>query len=261
MTENICRYGDDREEQLLAYLYDELDAPARGAFAAHLKQCDTCRQELDGLRTVRTQLAAWEPPVVSRESSVVSHSRQAWWLALPAWAQVAAALLFLGISAGLANLNVHYDQSGLTVRTGWASPSRATATTASAPAAATTTAPAPAAPAAATTQIPWRADLTALERQLRTEMRASAQPAALPASTDAETLRRVRAMIDDSERRQQRDLALRVAEVMRDVDVQRRADLTRISQSLGQIQSNTGMEVMKQRQLLNYLVTVSQKQP
>src|SRR6185503_12201003 len=38
---------------------------------------------------------------------------------LPVWAQTAAALLFLGVSAGIANLDVHYDQSGLSIRTGW----------------------------------------------------------------------------------------------------------------------------------------------
>ncbi len=261
MTENTCRYGDDREERLLAYLYDELDASSREAFETHLDACDRCRDELAGFRAVRTQLAAWTPPVFTREPSLagqspVVNSRQPWWQAVPVWAQVAAALLVLGVSAGIANLNVHYDRSGLTVRTGWSAPASAApanAREASAPAAA-------ASATAASAAAPWRPDLTALEHQLRTEFRAStvAQPA--PAN-DAEVLRRVRTMIDESERKQQRDLALRVAEVMRDVDVQRRADLTRISQSLGQIQSNTGMEVMKQRQLLNYLVTVSQKQP
>ena len=70
----------------------------------------------------------------------------------------------------------------------------------------------------------------------------------------------MRALIDESERRQQRELALRVAEVMRDLDTQRRADLVKIDRSLGVVQNNTGVEVMKQRELLNYLVRVSQKQ-
>jgi hypothetical protein len=43
----------------------------------------------------------------------------------------------------------------------------------------------------------------------------------------------------------------------RDVNAHPQADLRKIDQSLGLIQSNTGVEVMKQRQLLNYLVRVS----
>ncbi len=62
------------------------------------------------------------------------------------------------------------------------------------------------------------------------------------------------------ERKQQRELALRVAGVVRDVESQRRGDLVKIDRSLGEIQSNTGVEVMRQRELLNYLVRVSQKQ-
>jgi hypothetical protein len=79
-------------------------------------------------------------------------------------------------------------------------------------------------------------------------------------ASEAGLLRRVRALVDESEQRQQRELALRVADVIRDVESQRRADLVKIERSLGAIQSNTGVEVMKQRELLNYLVRVSQRQ-
>ena len=41
---------------------------------------------------------------------------------MPAWAQVAAALFVLGVSATIANLDVRYDRSGLTIRTGWSKP-------------------------------------------------------------------------------------------------------------------------------------------
>ena len=45
---------------------------------------------------------------------------------------------------------------------------------------------------------------------------------------------------------------------MRDVDTQRRADLLKIDRSLGLIQNTAGVEVLKQRELLNYLVRASQ---
>jgi hypothetical protein len=171
---------------------------------------------------------------------------------VPGWAQVAAAVLVLGVSAAIANVEVRHDAAGWTLRTGWAQ-SDARSAGASAP---VTT------PAAAPSPAPWRADLAALEQQLRAELRsapARAVPAASPMS-DAELQRRVHAIIDESERRQERELALRVAEVVKDVNAQRQADLVKIDRSLGFIQSSTYGEQMKQRELVNYLLKVSQKQ-
>jgi hypothetical protein len=69
----------------------------------------------------------------------------------------------------------------------------------------------------------------------------------------------VQALIEQSERRQQRELALRLAQVVRDVDAQRRADLLRVDQNLGQLEGQTGAAAAQQRELLNYLVRVSQQ--
>ena len=75
---------------------------------------------------------------------------------------------------------------------------------------------------------------------------------------DDEIVRRVRALIADSERKQQRELALRVASVVREVNAGRAGDLARIEQTLGVLQSSTGAELMKQRQqMVNYLTQVS----
>jgi hypothetical protein len=49
-----------------------------------------------------------------------------------------------------------------------------------------------------------------------------------------------------------------VADAMRDLNTQRRADLTRIDRNLGLMQDSAGVEVLKQRELLNYLVRASQ---
>ena len=64
----------------------------------------------------------------------------------------------------------------------------------------------------------------------------------------------MQALIDESERRQQRELALRVGEVLRDVNGQRQADLVQIERSLGAIQSNTGVEMMRQRETINNIL-------
>ena len=70
----------------------------------------------------------------------------------------------------------------------------------------------------------------------------------------------MRTLIDESEQRQQRELALRTAQIVSDFDSQRRVDLTQIQRSFGQIEGLTGAEVREQREMLNYLMRVSQQQ-
>jgi hypothetical protein len=67
----------------------------------------------------------------------------------------------------------------------------------------------------------------------------------------------VRELLQASERKQQQELALRVAQLARDIDVQRRADLARIEQGFGQIEGETGAAIAQQREWLNQLVRVS----
>lgn len=252
----------------MAYLYDEMDPSARAVFGAHLATCEVCREELRVLGGVRQQLAHWAPPepgfvraaLSNPPSAINPHSatrNPQWWRAVPVWAQVAAAMLFLGVSAGVANLDVHYDTNGLTVRTGWsrAVPGAPAVTAANPSAQAPATAPVR--PASAVT----RDDLAALERQLRTEFRAAQTPmrTVSTGSVDPDLMRRVHALIDETEKRQQRELALRIGEVIRDVNAQRQADLGRIDRSLGLVRTDIGVEVLKQRQSLNYLMRVNQR--
>ena len=242
----------------MAYLYDEMDPSARAVFGAHLVTCELCREELRVLGGVRRQLAHWTPPepgfVRAATNPQSAIPNPPWWRAVPAWAQVAAAMLFLGVSAGIANLDVHYDSNGLTVRTGWSQ----TVPGAPAGTAANASAPAAAAPVASAVT---RDDLAALERQLRTEFRAAQTPlrTVSTGNTDPDLMRRVHALIDETEKRQQRELALRIGEVIRDVNAQRQADLGRIDRSLGLVRNDIGVEVLKQRQSLNYLMRVNQR--
>jgi len=274
MTDMLCGYAN-RDETIVAFLYDELEPGERRDFNAHLLTCTVCRDEVAGLRAVRTQLARWEPPALtSLQSPVPVTSRPPSWQAVPAWAQVAAALLVMGVSAGIANLDVRYDQNGLSITTGWnKNPPASPKLVANRPseggpklATAQTSEGAPTRVTDQSSGAPWRVELATLERQLRTELRTSqASAPAAPAvhavsSSDAETLRRVRALLDESEKRQQRELALRIAEVVRDVDTQRKADLRNIDHTLGLVRNDLGVEVMKQRQSLNLLYRASQRQ-
>jgi hypothetical protein len=245
MADILCGYTADRDETLIGYLYGEIEPLQRAAFEAHTATCERCRKELADLEGVRARLQDWTAPDAIRPviharmpSAPVVPARPAGvWTAMrdiPVWAQAAAALLVLGASAGMANLDVRYDQRGLTVRTGWFR----------------SVAPSTEVPVAALTAIPRRADLDALERRLRTEFHGAA-PVGGPggllksdagAAASAQLLRQVRALIQDSERRQQNELALRIAEVVHEFDSKRGSDLVNIRRAMREIQSDAGAQ-------------------
>src|SRR5207244_3539312 len=52
----------DERERLIGYVYDECDAGEKRLVEAHLQTCETCREEIGGLRRVRTDLLAWDVP-------------------------------------------------------------------------------------------------------------------------------------------------------------------------------------------------------
>jgi hypothetical protein len=244
MTDNS--YCDEsRGEQLIAYLYDDQSPSERVDIESHLAACAACREELGAMRGLRRGLARWslpEPSVGFTPGVAPAPARAAFWAhltAVPVWAQAAAAVLVLGVAAGFANLDIRYDDRGVTVRTGW---SRSGSQAAAAPA-------------------PWQTDLQSLADQLRGELResraAEAETRLVP--VDAVNAARVQSLIAESERRQERELALRLAELSRDMQVQRRGDLEKIQYSLGLMESNMGavqdlgIEVMRQRQIINGL--------
>jgi hypothetical protein len=268
MADILCGYTADRDETLVAYLYDDIEEAQRAAFEAHIATCERCRHELAELQGVRGRLREWTTPESVRPLAAVpapraaaTSARPGAWSALseiPAWAQVAAAMLVLGVSARVANLDVHYDRGGLTVRTGWSRPA--------APTEASRTPDAPPVQRAGAATTPWRADLDALERRLRTELHpASATASALAAhddrnlavaNADAQLLKKVRALVDDSERRQRNELALGLAGVVQEFNAKRGTDLAKIGY-LNTQQNATGIEVVRQQGWIDYLKTAS----
>lgn len=273
--------GDNKA--LVSYLYDECAPAERAAIAAHATLCAACAAELAALESARRQLTSWIPPEADLGFQVVGAAvgptvgaqgsgsgsltslgagslglrpgastwAGAWWSRpLPAWAQaVAACLLFAsGLWLGM-------------VRGSIPGVSPAGSTGGSVPAATTGVAPAAAS----------RAELTELERRLdveMTELRAATANAGATALQEAvapqgmseeQVLARVSALLEESEQRQQRELALRTAQVVRDFDSQRQVDLAQIQRNFGQIEGQTGAEVREQRQMLDYLMRVSEQ--
>ncbi|HEY6507471.1 MAG TPA: zf-HC2 domain-containing protein [Vicinamibacterales bacterium] len=249
-------------DALLGYIYDECDPAERLRVAQHVQSCAACAQEVVGLRGARLELSGWAPPEVAlgfrisqsttggipsnglsdawrgtapRDTAVVP-ARVAWWRQpMPVWGQaVAATVLFgLGMAAG---------SRGQGAVAGGVEPTRPRATAVSA------------------------TDLTNLEERLGQQIakvRASAaSPVAVRASSDgreAELLRQVRQLIRESENRQQESFTVRAAQLVRDAEIQRRVDMAQMQQTLTQVQGTTGEEVRRQREMLNYLVNVSQR--
>ncbi|MEQ1760167.1 MAG: hypothetical protein ABL986_17765 [Vicinamibacterales bacterium] len=235
------------EAALIGYVYDD-DVQDATAVAAHVATCATCAEEVRALQSTRDELQTWTPPeavlgfqFVSTQQAPPTVLRPArWWRQpLPAWAQVAAAVALFGAGAALGAL-------------------RGSAVTPAGISTAVTSAPASGvAPVSA-------GDLAALEARLRAELAprgAAPAPVIAASHDDAALMQQVRTLIGESERRQQQELTLRTAELVKDVDAQRRGDLARIERTFGQMEGTTGVRADQQQQLLNYLMRVSQRQP
>jgi anti-sigma factor RsiW len=258
MTE-IYRSGDNGDSfqcgdnpALVGYLYGECEPAERRAIDQHLLICPACAAELAALDSTRGHLAAWTPPdaqlgfrmvaepVLDTPVNVVKGPARWWSRAVPVWAQAAAAaaIFAAGVSLGV--------WRGTT-----AEPSATAVAAASSP---------------ATANVASTSDLAALEQRLRSEMAQMRTAAPLTVAapqaasvSEAQILARVRTLIDESEQRQQRELALRTAQVVRDFDSQRRVDLQNVRSIVGQVEGSTGAEIARQQQTLQYLMRVSQQ--
>jgi anti-sigma factor RsiW len=273
------------KELLVGYLYDDLADGDRARFEAHLRACGACRTEVKAMRAVRADLAAWAPPEPDFGFRVIRGGRdaaerdvirpvvappvswRAWWT--PAAGFAAAAVLVLAAAASLAHVEVHRGPDGVTVRTGWstAAPTTSAANGGSAgetrPNIQGSMVPAgtPASPAPRRGQVDPEF-VAAIARRLDALEAASSHDSGVHnASTmsaraaDAEIIKRVRELLAQSENRQQGELALRIAQLIRDVDAQRVADLARIQQGLGRIDATVTAEAARHSDLTNFILT------
>lgn len=226
---------------LVGYLYGECDALERVRMERHLETCDACATELTELGSARQYLSAWTPPeaalgfrIATERPAPIAPIRLAWWRQpMPAWGQaVAAVALFgLGMAAGSRSIG--------------GSIPRATEST------------------QATVSADALAQLeTRMKQEIATLRSASAAPAPARASSGVDEeaiLRQVRQMIRESEGRQVETFTVRAAQLARDAEIQRRVDQAQLQQTFSQMQGTTSEEVRRQREMLNYLVNVSQR--
>jgi anti-sigma factor RsiW len=245
------------KELLIDYLYGELATREQEAFDRHLASCADCREEVAGLRGARTHLQSWAPPepelgfqIIRGIGRSVTMSRR-WWGLSPAWGLAAAAMLVGAVSAAIANVEVTAASGGITVRTGW---NRAAAPVASTAAVETA---APGVPGIDVQRVEAR--LHALEARIAKETPAVAATVALDGvpvnsrMSDAELLRTVRRLIEQSEQRQQSAFAERVLRVNSDYGVARRTDLDQVGRRMDQIQRSTFDTYQRTKTLEDYV--------
>lgn len=242
----------DDKQTLIAYLYDEVDTATRAGIDAHLASCARCAAEVRTLGAVRLELSQWAPPDAELGFAIVRKTAgqaeppaahvlrpAGWWQTVPAWAQAAAAILVLAAGLSIANIQVRSNADGFIVTTGWMAPQSQAAPI-----------------AAPVADERWRTELASLEQQLRSEIRSSREPVAARADArpvDEATIRRVRELLEASERRQQRELALRFVQFGREMEMQRVSDMQRITRGFGESYE----QMFRQQQLLNNIVRIS----
>ena len=237
-------------EALVAFVYDECEAAERTQVERHLKTCTACADELGGLAALRGTLREWAPPdarlgfrivAAGDAEAPVARTAPSWWFGgfgalRPAWGAALAATTVLVSGAALASVEVRYDDGGFVFRMGWTGPGTGET---DALAAAD-----PAQPTAAGQEAePWRAELAALEEQLRGELaaqRSSFAPFAgplppasgspIPAGDDL--LRQVRELVTESEHRQRQEFASGLMRLAHEIDLHRQADQLRMQQEV-----------------------------
>jgi hypothetical protein len=255
-------------DTLLVLLYDDEGTPEeRAVLQDHVDRCPDCADVLTSLDTARGALGAWHAPRLPLGFALVRPGRSPVRTALWSGGLAAAAVLVLAAAASLAHFDISYDAQGLRVRTGVSrSPGSVNADSRATTAAASTPATARSAPSegawvgkASVGEPPWRADLDLLATQIRGDVARLVQesrqvPAAVavraaiaPPSTesgrtmtDAELLKRVQDLLDQSEIRQQSNLALRVTELGRQFELARQSDIVQVEQTLQRIEQQRG---------------------
>lgn len=243
---------------LVSYLYNDGSAAELAAIGAHVQSCNACAAEIASLGDTRDVLSAWSPPqtelgltLSASDSLPVSSPSPApvpsvamavagdvpWWRqSTPVWMQAVAATMVFA--------------AGMAIGTGRGVSPSSSGTTASAT------------PTAAPAVGVSKSELAALEERLRGELTrlsaaaAPVQPVPTPVrNTDDEAMtKRFRAMLSESEERQRSELALRTAQVLRDIEIQRQVDVATLRNDIGKIQGATGAELRRQQDLTNQLI-------
>ncbi|MDE2886597.1 MAG: hypothetical protein OXR72_00160 [Gemmatimonadota bacterium] len=216
-------------EELIGFLYDDVDADRKAGIVSHLNACPSCTQALEELKTTGNLLRAWadeDPPA----SLVFVPDRRTWWKSIiPDWLSTGnRRWLAPGLSMGLAavililaafNLEARFDgQGGVLVKLRLpmgVEPERTEAAN----------------------DVPLtRAELIQVQQQ---------------------SLALIQDWFDEGQQRQRAELSLILDDFARDLETQRRRDLLLVGQGLREIDGATESRFMQTEDLLHHLLAVS----
>ena len=117
------------KEELIAYLYDELEEEKSGVFKQHIRTCPDCRKEIASLTKERDILKKWQIKVpemefifVEEKQSLLSRFKE-YFLSKPLRPVkigyvLAGGFAFMLFFLSLLNLEFNYDESGISMSMG-----------------------------------------------------------------------------------------------------------------------------------------------
>ena len=215
-------------EELVAYLYDEVNAEGRAGIEAHIATCPACTQALEKLGRTTNLMRTWkdeDPPA----SLVFAPEKRPWWKALfPDWLSTDnRRWLAPGLSLGLAgvvlilallNVEAGYDGQGgfhLKLR---------------------------------------------LPVQAEPDLAAAVLEAPLTRAELIQVQQQALALIQELHDQQRLELGLILDQFARDLEAQRRRDLQLVGQGLQEIDGATESRFMQTEDLLRHLLAVTYAQ-
>jgi Putative zinc-finger len=221
----------DLRNDLLDVLYGEASADTRRSVEAHATSCAACRDEIQALHAVRSDLQGWKAPsarpLLPRRPSY----------RLPAVLAAAAALLVAtGAGFGLSGSELRIEEGGVALRLG-RGPSEQVLER-----------------ALAAQEARHRQEILAL----RAELSGGVRPATLSAADDP-LLERVAEMIRESESRQAERLTANLASLGERTESRRRYDLARIGAGLAYLDGKNGQHLSRTTELMGYMLEASEK--
>ncbi len=219
-------------EELIGYLYDEVDAGKKAGIESHIGACPSCTQALEKLGRTRNLMRAWreeDPPA----SLVFAPEKLPWWKGIiPGWRSsrtlrwyapgLSLALAGVVLVMALSNFEADYDGRGgihVKLRLPWV------------------TVPDP---ATAVVETPLtRAEL------IQVQQRSQAT---------------IQELIDEGHQQQRLELGLILDQFALDLESQRRRDLQLVGRGLQEIEGSTESRFMRTEDLLHHLLAVTYAQ-
>jgi len=216
------------QAQMVAYLFEEIEPTLKEKLECHLKDCPSCRAELESLQRTTEALQRW--PDLEPEGRLIFVEREP----LSLWSQILTGVwvrrlfsrrslskLAVGVAVAMAVLfalsaEVSYQGGEFSFRTGWKkSPQESTPVISP--------------------------EVVDLLRQFQQEIQ-------------RENLYAMRRLIEESEQRQQEALWLALTGLAKELERQRLEDLKLISENLGWLQHRTEKQIGQTNTLLRGLL-------